>query len=96
MAAIVVEVDDQPLERVSADLVVVGHSPDDRPLRGAAGRADWRLCGELWQLITAQKLDGRCGQAALLSAACAHAAQSSAYPDRPIRLVIGSAAGSGW
>jgi len=69
MAAIVVEVDDQPLERVSADLVVVGYSPDDRPLRGAAGRADWRLCGELWQLVTAQKLNGRRGQAALLSAA---------------------------
>ena len=69
MAAIVVEVDDQPLERVSADLVVVGYSPDDRPLRGAAARADWRLCGELWQLVTAQKLNGRRGQAALLSAA---------------------------
>lgn len=81
MAAIVVEVDDQPLERVSADLVVVGHSPDDRPLRGAAGRADWRLCGELWQLITAQKLDGRCGQAALLSAAGALRS--------PLLLVVG-------
>ncbi len=69
MAAIVVEVADQPLERVRADLVVVGYSPDDRPLRGAAGRADWRFCGELWKLVTAQKLDGRRGQAALLSAA---------------------------
>ena len=69
MASVVVEFEDQPLERVCADLVVVGYSPDDRPLRGAAGRADWRLCGELWQLVTSQKLNGALGQAALLSAA---------------------------
>jgi hypothetical protein len=69
MASVVVEFEDQPLERVCADLVVVGYSPDDRPLRGAAGRADWRLCGELWKLVTTQKLNGALGQAALLSAA---------------------------
>jgi hypothetical protein len=69
MAPVVVELEDQPLEQVCADLVVVGYSPDDRPLRGAAGRADWRLCGELWQLVTSQKLNGTLGQAALLSAA---------------------------
>ena len=69
MASVVVELDARPLERVPADLVVVGFSPDDRPLRGSAGRADWRLCGELWRLITSQRLSGRLGQAALLSAA---------------------------
>jgi len=69
MASVVVEFEDQPLERVCADLVVVGYSPDDRPLRGAAGRADWRLCGALWQLVNSQKLNGTLGQAALLSAA---------------------------
>jgi len=69
MASVVVELDDQPLERVPADLVVVGFSPDDRPLRGSASRADWRLCGELWGLVTSRKLDGTLGQAALLSAA---------------------------
>jgi hypothetical protein len=69
MASVVVELDDKPLEQASADLVVVGVSPDDRPLRGGAGRADWRLCGELWELVTSQKLNGTLGQAALLSAA---------------------------
>jgi len=69
MASVVVELEDKPLERVSADLVVVGFSPDDRPLRGSAGRADWRLCGELWGLVTSRKLNGTLGQAALLSAA---------------------------
>ena len=81
MASVVVEFEDQPLERVCADLVVVGYSPDDRPLRGAAGRADWRLCGELWQLVTSQKLNGALGQAALLS---------TAGPLRsPLLLVVG-------
>jgi hypothetical protein len=69
MASVVVELDDNPLERAPADLVVVGISPDDRPLRGAAGRADWRLCGELWRLVTSRKLNGTLGQAALFSAA---------------------------
>ena len=69
MASVVVELDDQPLERVPADLVVVGFSPDDRPLRGSAGRADWRLCGDLWGFVTSQKLRGTLGEAALFSAA---------------------------
>jgi hypothetical protein len=69
MASVVVELDAQSLERVSADLLVVGVSPDDRPLRGAAGRADWRLCGELWQLVTSRKWSGALGEAGLLSAA---------------------------
>jgi len=69
MASVAVELDDKPLERVAADLVVVGFSPDDRPLRGSAGRADWRLCGELWGLVTSRKLHGTLGEAALFSAA---------------------------
>jgi hypothetical protein len=69
MASVVVELDDKPLERVPADLVVVGFSPDDRPLHGSAGRVDWRLCGELWGLVTSRKLHGALGEAALVSAA---------------------------
>ncbi len=69
MASVVVELEDKPLERVPADLVVVGFSPDDRPLRGNAGRADWRLCGDLWGLVTSRKFDGTLGQTALLSTA---------------------------
>ena len=69
MVSVVVELDAKPLERVPADLMVVGFSPDDRPLRGSAGRTDWRLCGELWDLITSRKLSGTLGEAALLSTA---------------------------
>jgi hypothetical protein len=68
MASVVVELDTQTLEWVSADVAVVGISPDDRPLRGGAGRADWRLCGDLTRLITSERLSGALGQAALLSA----------------------------
>jgi hypothetical protein len=69
MAAVVVEIEDPPLERVVADLAVVGVSPDDRPLTGSAGRADWRLSGRLWQLVASQTWNPEFGQAALLSAA---------------------------
>jgi hypothetical protein len=38
---------------------------DERPLRGSAGRADWRLCGRLSELAVAGKLSGRRGEALL-------------------------------
>jgi len=80
-ATLVVGLDERPIERVPADLAVVGISSDDRPLRGGASRADWRLCGELWQLVRSRKLSGSLGQAALAS---------SAGPLRsPLLLVLG-------
>ncbi len=39
---------------------------DERPLRGATGLADWRLCGKLSQLVRNQRLDGRDGETLLL------------------------------
>lgn len=38
---------------------------DERPLRGAAGLADWRLCGRLSRLIVAGKVVGEGGEALL-------------------------------
>lgn len=81
MASVVVDLDTQALERVSAELAVVGISPDDRPLRGGAGRADWRLCGDLSRLIASRRLSGALGQAALFSADGALRA--------PLLLVVG-------
>ena len=40
-----VRLDTRSLERVEGDLLVAGFFREDRPLRGAAGRADWRMCG---------------------------------------------------
>ena len=36
-----------PIERIRADVAVVPLFAGERPLRAAAGRVDWRLCGRL-------------------------------------------------
>jgi hypothetical protein len=39
---------------------------DDRPLRGAAGLADWRLCGRLSRLIKNNRASAEAGETLLL------------------------------
>ncbi len=39
---------------------------DERPLRGAAGLADWRLCGRLTRLLRASRLSGTRGESLML------------------------------
>ncbi len=68
-ATLTVGIEAGPVERARADLVVVFFFETDRPLRGGAGRADWRLCGQLSSLILAGKLSGAAGEAALLPTA---------------------------
>ncbi|MDD9933314.1 MAG: hypothetical protein OXT09_06920 [Myxococcales bacterium] len=41
---------------------------DERPLRGAAGLVDWRLCGFLSSLLRSGKLEGVAGETVLLPA----------------------------
>jgi len=41
---------------------------DERPLRGAAGLADWRLCGRLTRLIKSGRASGARGETLLLPA----------------------------
>lgn len=53
-----VKLDTRSLERVEGDLLVAGFFREDRPLRGAAGRADWRLCGLFSKIL----LDASAGQ----------------------------------
>ena len=38
----------------------------ERPLRAAAGRVDWRLCGRLSHLFAEGRLSGAVGEAVLL------------------------------
>lgn len=38
---------------------------DERPLRGAAGLADWRLCGRLSRLLVAERISGGAGETLL-------------------------------
>ena len=60
------------------DLLVAPLFSDERPLRGAAGLADWRLCGRLSRLLAAGRVSGALGEATLLPA------QRLAFP----RLVL--------
>ena len=65
---LIVKLASEPLERIRADVLVVGVAPTDRPLRGAAGYADWRLCGRLWELVSSGRILGTRGQASLVIA----------------------------
>jgi hypothetical protein len=57
----------RPLERVEAEIAVAGFFADDRPLRGGAARADWRLCGGLSRRIESGDLSGKSGEAMLIA-----------------------------
>ena len=65
-ASIELCVETAPFERIAADLAVAGFFLDERPLRGAAGRADWRLCGAISELVASGRLRGKVGEAALV------------------------------
>ena len=65
-ASIELRVETTPFERIAADLAVAGFFLDERPLRGPAGRADWRLCGVVTELVGEGRLRGRVGEATLV------------------------------
>jgi leucyl aminopeptidase len=65
-AAIELSIETTPFERIEADLAVAGFFLDERPLRGAAGRADWRLCGAVSDLVGSGRLRGKVGEATLV------------------------------
>ena len=48
------------------DALVLPTFIEDRPLRGAAGLADWRLCGRLSRLVQRAKADGERGETLML------------------------------
>lgn len=64
--ALALAIDPSPIEKVVAEVAVVSFFESDRPLRGEAGRIDWRLCGALSGLIARGALRGAAGEAALL------------------------------
>ena len=63
--ALAVEIETARLDHVSVDVLVTPFFACDRPLRGPAARADWRLCGLLSDRIRGEELTGRQGEAAL-------------------------------
>jgi leucyl aminopeptidase len=56
------------LDELEAEIIVLPFFSDERPLCGAAGLLDWRLCGALSRKLMAGYLDGSFGQKALLTA----------------------------
>jgi hypothetical protein len=62
-----IEVEGTALERIAADVACVALFRDERPLRGGAGRADWRLCGRISALVAEGRLRGEAGEAALVT-----------------------------
>ena len=55
------------LDDLQTELTVLPFFSDERPLRGAAGLIDWRLCGALSRKLMAGYLDGSFGEKALMS-----------------------------
>jgi hypothetical protein len=48
------------------DTIVLPVFKTDRPLRGAAGLVDWRLCGRLSRLLKANRATGEAGETIML------------------------------
>jgi hypothetical protein len=48
------------------DALVLPVFKDDRPLRGAAGLADWRLCGRLSRLVKSNRATAEAGETLLI------------------------------
>jgi len=53
-------------DQVAADALVLTVFADERPLRGAAGLADWRLCGQLSRLLKRERFRGERGEHLLM------------------------------
>lgn len=66
MALSVLPLDLARWDEVKRDCLVLPVFKDDRPLRGAAGLADWRMCGKLSRLVKANKATGEAGETLML------------------------------
>ena len=56
------------LDQLRCDVLALSFFREDRPLRGAAGLVDWRLCGRLSRLVASGRLQGGTGELTLLPA----------------------------
>jgi hypothetical protein len=66
MALSVLPLDLARWDETARDTLVLPVFKDDRPLRGAAGLADWRLCGRLSRLLKSNKATADAGETMLL------------------------------
>jgi hypothetical protein len=63
-----VEASLESIDRLQAQLLVFPFFADERPLRGAAGLADWRLGGSLSRKLAAGYLEGAFGEKGMVAA----------------------------
>jgi hypothetical protein len=56
------------LDELQTEIIVLPFFSDERPLCGAAGLIDWRLCGAISRKLMAGYLDGSFGEKALVIA----------------------------
>lgn len=62
------EVSHAPIEHSPAvDAAVCGVAVDERPLKGPAGRLDWRLCGLLSRYLIRERYTGKLGEDMLVT-----------------------------
>jgi len=66
MALSVLPLDLARWDETARDTLVLPVFKDDRPLRGAAGLADWRLCGRLSRLVKSSRATAEAGETMLL------------------------------
>ena len=66
MALSVLPLDLARWDETTRDALVLAVFKDDRPLRGAAGLADWRMCGRLSRLVKLQRAHGEAGETLML------------------------------
>jgi hypothetical protein len=66
MALSVLPLDLARWDETARDCLVLPVFKDDRPLRGAAGLADWRMCGRLSRLLKDGKANAAQGEAMML------------------------------
>ena len=63
---LLIRVETTPLARVRCDCLAASFFSDERPLRGAAGRIDWRLCGQVTEILASGLIAGHAREAVLL------------------------------
>ncbi|MBA2541752.1 MAG: hypothetical protein H0V17_19065 [Deltaproteobacteria bacterium] len=68
MALSVLPLDLARWDEARRDTLVLSVFKDERPLRGAAGLADWRLCGKLSRLVKGNKVGADARETLLLPA----------------------------
>ena len=68
MALSVLPLDLARWDEAAHDCLVLPVFKDDRPLRGAAGLVDWRLCGRLSRLVKSNRATAEAGETMMLPA----------------------------